>query len=153
VTGLIAVVSVTGCTGGTAPKVAAKPKAAGAETAFIECMRAHGVEITDPIPGDTSGRSALKYELDVNGRGNDPAFQAAIEQCQSLLPPAPPPSPPAPGDVDQRRKYAQCMRDHGIADFPDPNPDGSWPPYWLTQDSDRSAATAACAPLNPGPSS
>ncbi|GAB3513900.1 hypothetical protein [Phytohabitans suffuscus] len=33
-------------------------------------------------------------------------------------------SPPASTDPDQGRKFAQCMRDNGIPDFPDPGPDG-----------------------------
>jgi hypothetical protein len=29
-------------------------------------------------------------------------------------------------DPDQNRKFAQCMRDNGVPDFPDPGPDGSF---------------------------
>lgn len=37
-------------------------------------------------------------------------------------------SPSASSDPDQGRKFAQCMRDNGIADFPDPGPDGKMIP-------------------------
>ncbi|BCB80429.1 hypothetical protein GCM10022251_04140 [Phytohabitans flavus] len=42
-------------------------------------------------------------------------------------------SPSASADPDQGRKFAQCMRDNGIPDFPDPGPDGRI----LGQDFDR----------------
>lgn len=29
-------------------------------------------------------------------------------------------------DADQGRKFAQCMRDNGVPDFPDPGPDGNF---------------------------
>src|SRR5262249_10205300 len=28
------------------------------------------------------------------------------------------------GDMDKRRAYAQCMRDNGVSNFPDPDPNG-----------------------------
>jgi hypothetical protein len=31
---------------------------------------------------------------------------------------------PGASDPDQARKFAQCMRDNGVPDFPDPGPDG-----------------------------
>lgn len=33
-------------------------------------------------------------------------------------------SPSTSADPEQGRKFAQCMRDNGIPDFPDPGPDG-----------------------------
>src|SRR6266536_163947 len=30
-------------------------------------------------------------------------------------------------DIDKRRAYAQCMRDNGVPNFPDPDADGKFP--------------------------
>jgi hypothetical protein len=90
------------------------------ELRFIACMRAQGIEMSDPIPGDTTGRGALRYEIDVKGRGSDTAFQAALEKCMNLLPPVPPAPPPAPGDEAKMLQFAKCMRENGVPDFPDP---------------------------------
>ena len=38
----------------------------------MACMRGKGIaDMVDPIPGDTSGRSAVRYMLDVWGKGTD----------------------------------------------------------------------------------
>jgi hypothetical protein len=81
-------------------------------------MRAHGVPAF-PDPGSGG-------ELQVNagpGTGIDPGsatFQAADKTCKSLLP-APVGARP---NRAQSLKYSQCMRAHGIKDFPDPNAEG-----------------------------
>jgi hypothetical protein len=89
-----------------------------AELAYAKCMREHGIsDFPDPQPG---GGIAIQA-----GRGgdldpNNPQFKAADEACKSLL--------PTPSKQDQEKefedmlRFAQCMREHGIADFPDPKP-------------------------------
>jgi hypothetical protein len=32
----------------------------------------------------------------------------------------------ASSDMDKRRAYAKCMRDNGVSNFPDPNPNGQY---------------------------
>ena len=152
--------ALAACTGGGSPGVAtaatrpaaypsASPKATGPqdqELAFVACMRSHGVaNMPDPTPGDTSGRSAVKAALDVLGLGDDQTFQAALDSCQSLLPPPPAPSPLDNGQLTQELQFAQCMRDHGVTGFTDPNPDGSWKALWISDaDPVAKAAAAAC---------
>ena len=65
--------------GGGAPAAssAAPTDPAEATKAFLTCMRDRGVEITDP-PDPDDPRSAIRHELDVNRKGDDPAFQAAL---------------------------------------------------------------------------
>ena len=90
---------------------------------FAECMRANGVrEFPDP---DASGT----YTIDgiANGSSLDTssaAFKQAIAACKDLQP---------PGFIGRKRtaqeqenalKFAQCIRDNGVKDFPDPTPDG-----------------------------
>jgi hypothetical protein len=119
------------------------------ELEFIACMREQGVEMVDPIPGDNSGRSALIYEIDVNGKGSDPAFQAALETCSEFLPAPPPAEPVTDDELAALRAYAQCMRDNGIEDFPDPEPDGDLNYWHLEGDPVADAAAEACAHILP----
>ncbi|MBV9896128.1 MAG: hypothetical protein JO020_18350 [Chloroflexi bacterium] len=89
---------------------------------FAECMRANGVKnFPDP---DASGT----YTIDgiANGSSIDTssaAFKQAMTACKDLQP---------AGFVGHKRtaqeqenavKFAQCIRDNGVKDFPDPGPD------------------------------
>jgi hypothetical protein len=89
---------------------------------FAECMRDNGVkEFPDP---DASGQ--LTIDAIANGSSLDTstaAFKQAISACKDLEP---------PGFTGHKRnaqeqanalKFAQCIRDNGVKDFPDPTPD------------------------------
>ena len=87
---------------------------------FSECMRDHGVsEFPDP---DASG--GLTIDGVLNGSSLDPstpAWKAAIATCKDLQPPG------FTGDgkrsAEQQEaalEFAQCIRDNGVKDFPDP---------------------------------
>jgi hypothetical protein len=90
---------------------------------FAECMRDNGVsEFPDPDPSE-----GLTVDGVVNGSSidpNGPAWEAAIAACEDLQPPG------FTGDEDvtaeeqkQRLEFAQCIRDNGVEDFPDPAED------------------------------
>ena len=86
---------------------------------FAECMRANGVRaFPDP---DASG--ALTIDAVANGSSVDTssaAFRQAVSECKDLE--------PAGFTGDQRSTqeqkaalaFARCIRDNGVADFPDP---------------------------------
>jgi hypothetical protein len=87
---------------------------------FAECMRDNGVsEFPDP---DASG--GLTIDGVVNGSSLDPStsvWKEAIGACKDLQPAG------FMGDEDisaeeqeVRLEFAQCMRDNGVKDFPDP---------------------------------
>jgi hypothetical protein len=90
---------------------------------FSECMRDNGVsEFPDP---DASG--GLTIDGVVNGSSLDPstpAWKEAIGACKDLQPAG------FMGDEDitaeeqeARLEFAQCIRDNGVKDFPDPAED------------------------------
>jgi hypothetical protein len=90
---------------------------------FAECMRDNGIsDFPDP---DASG--GLTIDGVVNGSSLDPsspAWEEAIGACKDLQPPG------FTGDEDVsaeeqevRLEFAQCMRDNGVEDFPDPAED------------------------------
>jgi hypothetical protein len=101
-------------------------KAASQEQAvkFAECMRDNGVsEFPDP---DASG--GLTIDGVLNGSGldpNAPAWQEAMDACEDLQPPGfTGDEDISAGEQEERLEFAQCMRDNGVEDFPDPTPDG-----------------------------
>jgi hypothetical protein len=90
---------------------------------FAECMRNNGVS-TFPDP-DASG----SFTIDgvVNGSSLDPnsaAFKQAIGTCKSLEPPGFTGAKATSQQRTARLKFARCMRDNGVRDFPDPTPNG-----------------------------
>jgi hypothetical protein len=104
-------------TGSSKAPSRAEAKAAG--LAYSTCMRAHGVSaFPDP---DSNGGTALNGDT-VNL--NSPTFKAANTACQPLLGAPPPGGGESSQDKTAALKYAACMRQHGVAKFPDPNADG-----------------------------
>ena len=110
-----------GCSNAPAATSSDNTTAANHEKAmkFAQCMRDNGVsQFPDP---DSSG--ALTIENVVNGSSVDPnsaTFQQALSACRDLEP---------AGFMGQKRsaeqqaaalKFAQCIRDNGVKDFPDP---------------------------------
>jgi hypothetical protein len=89
---------------------------------FAQCMRDNGVsQFPDP---DASG--ALTIDAVVNGSSIDPnsaTFQQALSACRDLEP-AGFMGPTRSAEQQQAAlKFAQCMRNNGVKDFPDPAPD------------------------------
>ena len=90
---------------------------------FAECMRSNGVSgFPDP---DASGQ--LTIDAVANGSSidtNSAAFKQAMSACRDLEPPG----FTGPKVTLQLRAarlaFAQCVRDHGVPDFPDPTPNG-----------------------------
>jgi hypothetical protein len=79
---------------------------------FTECLRAHGVEVEDPKPGQTN--------VEVGAAG-DPASKKALAACNGKLGSSG--QELSSGEAESFREgalaLAQCMRDHGI-DMGDP---------------------------------
>ena len=90
---------------------------------FAQCMRANGVsQFPDP---DASG--ALTIDGVVNGSSldpNSPTFQQAISACKDLEPPGFMGNTRSAQQQAAALKFAQCMRDNGVPDFPDPTANG-----------------------------
>lgn len=86
---------------------------------YAQCMRDNGI---DEFPDPEGGKLTLKSEPGSKMDPNSPAWKKAEEACRSLRP------EPSEGQKQQMKaqglKYSQCMRDNGIKEFPDPNPDG-----------------------------
>ena len=88
---------------------------------YAQCVRDSGYpEFPDP---DADGRISL------HGEGahdqDDPRLRAAMEACQDLRPAGLDHQDFGDPDfVEAMFEFAQCMRENGLPDFPDPGPDG-----------------------------
>ena len=79
---------------------------------FAECMRANGVpHFPDPDPNGDSN-----FGVDVSRE----AWLKAIDACKALKPPGALSSKRTPKQQSASLRFAQCVRDHGVTDFPDP---------------------------------
>jgi hypothetical protein len=98
--------------------------AAGAQKAvnFAKCMRNNGVsKFPDP---KASGK--LTIDAIANGSSLDPstpAFKQAISACKDLEPAGFMGSKRSPQQQEAALRFAQCMRNNGVPDFPDPTLD------------------------------
>jgi hypothetical protein len=113
---------------------------------YAQCLRQHGLHVTDPTPGQAGVR------LDPN----DPPDKAAagVQACLAFADGGAAPTPPSSADLAQLRKYAQCMRDHKVTAFPDPDPKtgyftGLTKSNYNPADPIVKAAIAACQALAP----
>ena len=80
---------------------------------FAKCMREHGIPVEDPQEGE-----AIRVELK---RGQEETMRKAQEACRQYAPGANG-GRPNPQMLEKARQYAKCMRDNGVEDFPDPDP-------------------------------
>jgi hypothetical protein len=104
---------------------AATAQGAGTPDASIEaqvqCYRAHGdPSFPDPVYDPRDGR----WHFAVSP-GTAPL--STQQACQHLFPAANA-SPPVPqAQFQQLVRLAECIRQHGVPNWPDPDPDGSFP--------------------------
>jgi hypothetical protein len=89
---------------------------------FAECMRANGVSaFPDP---DAAG--VLTIDAVANGSSLDTssaAFEQALSACKDLEPPGFTGHQRSAQEQEAALEFAQCIRDNGVKDFPDPTPD------------------------------
>lgn len=123
-----ALVALSACgAAGQAGRPATQAGAHGSEAVvlheFVDCVRAHGVP--DFPDGSIDSHGVVSFP-DSAPRIPD----SAVYACQvffNQLPPQPTSSPPVPQQLFQELlSFARCMRSHGVPDWPDPAPDGTF---------------------------
>jgi hypothetical protein len=79
---------------------------------FAECIRAHGVgDFPDP-----NAKNQFEYGVSVT-----PAvWEQATTACEDLQPPGTLSGKRTPKQQSASLRFAQCVRDNGVKDFPDP---------------------------------
>jgi hypothetical protein len=79
---------------------------------FAECVRSHGVpHFPDP---DATGN--FNFGVDVSAA----TFSAAVNACKALQPPGTLSAHRSASQQSAALRFAQCVRAHGVPDFPDP---------------------------------
>jgi hypothetical protein len=130
--------------------------------AYSQCMRTHGVP---EFPEPTEGHLLIhRSSHDGKATGINPQssqFQAAQKACGKLLPEGGKPSPAQQAKAQEDAlEFSQCMRSHGVPNFPDPTfSDGATKmtlkaggPNGIDPNSPRfRAAQKTCQSLRPGP--
>ena len=139
-----AAVLLTGCGSGSSPPAAAQSKNYQKALAFVQCMRTHG-QPTFPDPTSQGIVSDPQAKI-------TPGILASYRQCQSLLPPGLLQVTEAQQEqlTTQALRRAECMRAHGVPNFPDP---GSQPSPGTNLDPNspvfRAAAKLCLEPFGP----
>jgi hypothetical protein len=105
-TGSATATTTAGSSGKT--KLTAQEKA----VKFAECMRANGVpHFPDPDP-----KGDFNFGVDVTRE----VWLKAVDACKALKPPGALSSKRTPEQQSAGLRFAQCVRDNGVKDFPDP---------------------------------
>jgi hypothetical protein len=135
---VLVVVITAGCGSGSAGNSTAASGGSGAATyggnssidsahakavKFAECMRNNGV---GGFPDPTASGS-FTIDSVANGSSVDTssaAFARALSACRSLEPAGFTGSTRTAQQQQAALKFAQCMRDNGVPNFPDPTPSG-----------------------------
>jgi hypothetical protein len=115
---------------------------------FAECIRSNGVsEFPDP---DAAGEFVYGIKAGSSLDPSSAAWQTAIAACRSLEPSDFMPTTFTTKQIEARDKFAQCVRDNGVPDFPDPTTHG--PLVDVSNGSSNPQLQAAlhkCLRLNP----
>lgn len=84
---------------------------------YAQCVRDHGyAEFPDPQPD-----GGFKFLIVSGGVAR---FKAAADACRDLAPRGMRDDAISPDELDALLKLAHCVREKGVADFPDPKSDG-----------------------------
>ena len=103
----------------TSSPTASKTLDEDAPIKFAQCMRKNGMTwFPDP---DADGRTAMRVPKNIDPK----KFDAAQEACAEFAPDGGDAGPADPEMLEMGRKMAKCMRENGVPDFPDPQPNGS----------------------------
>ena len=110
--GTTSTASSTSSTGTTSSGANKKLTARDKAVKFAECIRAHGVsDFPDP-----NAKNQFEYGVSVT-----PAvWKKATTACKDLQPPGTLSAKRTTKQQSAALRFAQCIRDHGVKDFPDP---------------------------------
>jgi hypothetical protein len=165
---LLVLIAVVGCSGQAAPTIPAVGSAATATSRstnaggagkgstdpaiawpqFAACLRAHGVSVADPAL-DAAAQPIWPDP------GVIKVAAAARQECQPLVANLPAANVrTAPPDAATIVRFSNCMRDHGVPNFPDPDAAGNitLPVGMSFQDPALVAADLICEAAIGGPS-
>jgi len=113
--------TVAGAAAGNSGASTPTPQQLQTMTAFAVCVRKHGIAGFPDPPYSDGELNKLGF------RKNSPQMEAATNKCHAQALAAGVVQTPVEiqQHLDQMLKIAECMRAHGVLNFPDPNANGS----------------------------
>lgn len=152
VAGLLLAGTITGCGGNGSgdPSVATGQGATASVSAsfdgakYSKCMRDNGM---DWFPDVTSADQKVTEPDGVDQK----KMQAAVAACREYAPAGASAGAQKGGpDRSVSLRFAQCMRDNGVSNFPDPSANGTFPKADVDHDSSTfQAASKKCQNILP----
>ncbi len=154
-------VLATACGGGSPTSSTAGPPSLSSLTdqalAYAKCMRARGIpSFPDPTVQDNANSKGVGFNLGGGIDTHSAQFTSAAKLCQKQTGFGHISTAQLQAGMAAMLKFAECMRSHGIANFPDPfenshqigfNTNGTG----IDMNSSRvKAAQKTCQPLLPG---
>jgi hypothetical protein len=118
-----------GSTGPSSAQTSTNATTAALLVKYSACMRSHGVpDFPDPATSQSGqnsfGVDGYNFNLPANLNPQAPAYQSAEKQCQGLIGFGGGGPARNSAIVAKARQaalaHAQCMREHGVPNFPDP---------------------------------
>jgi hypothetical protein len=111
---VLAVVALISAGCGAKTDTVAPEKATGRDKAvkFAECIRANGV----PHFPDPDAKGEFVFGIDVS----QAVWKQAVDACKALQPPGTLSAKRPPAQQKEALRFARCMRENGVKDFPDP---------------------------------
>jgi hypothetical protein len=113
--GVCAVALVLAACGSSSTPHAAASNAHAVGVKFATCMRDHGV----PNFPDPEADSGVQIPVSL-AKNPSPAFTSAMRSCKYLIPANTQPPAASASQKAAALKLAQCMREHGVPNYPDP---------------------------------
>ena len=123
--GLVALgVGFAGCGGSsTTPQARTTPSLVAAWHQVVLCARQHGMPGLQDPRIDSSGKPIFPHGLEIPEQ-----TRRACQRLVDQLIPGGVEHAPTPAQIASLLQFARCMRSHGIPDWPDPRPDGTFAP-------------------------
>jgi hypothetical protein len=155
------VLLVAACGGGASSPASAGPPTLQSLTTqalgYAKCMRSHGIpNFPDPTVQDSAQSKGVGFSMPSGVDPHSPQFQSASKTCQKQTGFGHISAAQMQQGMNAMLKYAECMRSHGITNFPDPVENSHQIGFNINGTGiDRNAprvkaANKACQPLLPG---
>lgn len=82
---------------------------------YRDCLTRLGIPLLDQPTGE--GIPQVDKE-----RATPEKISAAMAECREYVPTGGDAERPAQSDIEARQRYAECVREHGVPSYPDPDP-------------------------------
>lgn len=152
---LLATACGSGSSSSTTPGLQTLGSLTNQALAYAKCMRAHGIlGFPDPTVHDSAQSKVVGFSVPSSIDRSSARYVSAGKLCQQKTGFGHTSTAQLQAGMSAMLKYAECMRSHGIAGFPDPFENSQQIGFNITgidQNSSRfKSAQKACQPLLPG---